>query len=591
MMKKNHFLRIFISYVLIVLTGSLLIGLFSIQLFKVYFANSEKETMQSNINLIENSLVSVQSLNEDIDYNILAKKYSSDIRANVLLVDEKGDIIGEKAKGINSNRNMIKEDSIIGAKNEQYGSSLYYDHTLKVYILTVAKYINKGTFKGYIHLTTTLEEVKDVNQGIVLYSLIGVIFVLISSMILKVFFVKDIFIPLQKIIDNTKSVREDNLGARINIVSDDIIGTLVNEYNIMLDSVQSRIYNLEHRNEEIEYSLNSMDIGIVITDSDNRIIFVNPACLNIYGSEQSENEIVGSKIIELVKDTKINNKIKECIECGDKDSIECQTDEHKTVKILFSPVKSKFDEIKVTGCLAVIYDITHLKRLEQISSDFVSNVSHEIKTPLTSIKGFVETLKDGAIEDVDVAYRFLEIIDLECDRLHSLINDILQLSEIQNIDQDVNRSFNYIQDIIREVVVMLENQANSKNIELKLDIDEDIPLILINKNRIKQMVINIVGNAIKYTNINGNVSVNASKNEDNLVISVKDNGIGIPEEAIGRLFERFYRVDKGRSRAMGGTGLGLSIVKQIVDLYNGEIDIKSKPGNGTEFIIKIPLKV
>jgi two-component system phosphate regulon sensor histidine kinase PhoR len=234
-----------------------------------------------------------------------------------------------------------------------------------------------------------------------------------------------------------------------------------------------------------------------------------------------------------------------------------------------------------------IQDITKVRKLEQLRTEFVSNVTHELKTPITSIRGFIETLKNGSINNEKVAIRFLEIIDIESERLYALINDILQLSEIETKYQDTDLERLSLKSAVDDVFEVLQNIAGEKNIQLENKVDEKV-LIKANRNRMKQLILNLVDNGIKYNVQNGSVTVDAYRDKGKVIISVKDTGIGIPSEHIARIFERFYRVDKGRSRDMGGTGLGLSIVKHIVNLYNGDIKVNSEVNRGTEFIIQIP---
>ncbi len=228
-----------------------------------------------------------------------------------------------------------------------------------------------------------------------------------------------------------------------------------------------------------------------------------------------------------------------------------------------------------------------LGKLEKIRTEFVTNVTHELKTPLTSIRGFVETLRNGALNDAGAAAKFLMIIDIEAERLNNLINDILYLSEIETGVKDGNIAMHLLKPIVEEVASMLGNQAEKRNIGIYTEI-EDMLQLTANRDRIKQLLINLIDNAVKYNIDGGSVIVKAWRDEGNVLISVKDTGIGIPEEYQERIFERFYRVDKGRSRSMGGTGLGLSIVKHIVNLYNGDIHVKSQSGKGTEFTVRLP---
>jgi two-component system phosphate regulon sensor histidine kinase PhoR len=227
-------------------------------------------------------------------------------------------------------------------------------------------------------------------------------------------------------------------------------------------------------------------------------------------------------------------------------------------------------------------------------TEFVANVSHELKTPLTSIKGFVETLKMSDMENQQDNMRFLNIIEDEADRLYRLINDILSLSELEQKKAKIKKESINIEKSVIEVLSMLKGQSEEKNIETSMSMQEGLKSLIGDSDKIKQMLINLIENAIKYTPENGKVAVEAynlvdEDGRENIVIKVADNGIGIPKQHIPRLFERFYRVDKARSRKVGGTGLGLAIVKHVVILFNGKIEVNSEVGKGTEFKITIPV--
>ncbi|PLX33753.1 MAG: PAS domain-containing sensor histidine kinase, partial [Clostridiales bacterium] len=229
-------------------------------------------------------------------------------------------------------------------------------------------------------------------------------------------------------------------------------------------------------------------------------------------------------------------------------------------------------------------------KLEKMRTDFVANVSHELKTPLTSISGFVETLKGGAVNDDKVRDRFLDIIEMESSRLSRLLDDLLVLSNIETSQIGMSRKSEIkVKKTVIEVFEMVEKAADGKSIELESEIPDDLPNLYGNGDWFKQMLLNLVDNAVKYTPENGSVGVSAYRLDSDVFIKVKDNGMGISQEDVSRLFERFYRVDKARSRDIGGTGLGLAIVKHIVLAFGGDIKVRSDEGKGSEFIVRIPI--
>ncbi|MDD5505967.1 MAG: ATP-binding protein, partial [Candidatus Omnitrophica bacterium] len=246
-----------------------------------------------------------------------------------------------------------------------------------------------------------------------------------------------------------------------------------------------------------------------------------------------------------------------------------------------------FEQDKVTGSVIVIHDITEIRRLETMRRDFVANVSHELKTPLTSIKGFVETLLEGAMEDKENRVNFLKIINNHVDRLNNLINDLLELSYIESKEVELLRNRFDLSILVNEVVMGNKSQAKKKGVEIKSDLPAGLE-ILADNSKIEQVLANLINNAIKYNKENGFVQIYSEQLADKLKVVVEDSGSGIPVKDIPRIFERFYRVDKARSRELGGTGLGLSIVKHIIELHSGSVGVESTEGLGSKFWFTLP---
>jgi len=299
-------------------------------------------------------------------------------------------------------------------------------------------------------------------------------------------------------------------------------------------------------------------------------------------------EAKGRYILEAIRDVHLESMARSVIanDSSLSDDIEIMTDNHQLIlRVSISPLETNSG---ISGAVISLEDITELKQLEQVKADLVANMSHEIKTPLTSIKGFTETLLDGAMDDHETCKRFLTIINSEADRMSRLISDSLTLSRLENQEQNIGYEQVNIYNVISNVLSMLDTSAEAKNISITFNAQTPEMTIEGDEDRIHQLMLNLIDNAIKYTPANGKVTVTLRDEGDNVLISVKDTGIGIAKEHIPRLFERFYRVDKGRSRNMGGTGLGLAIVKHVVMSMNGTIDVDSKLGEGTEFIVHLP---
>ena len=360
------------------------------------------------------------------------------------------------------------------------------------------------------------------------------------------------------------------------------------QYNAIIARIQDRIFKQKNRNHVLSQVMSQMQNGIIAVDQSMNVIFITSVAkklLGIVGNPEYKN------INDVSKDVKLDEVFIEAMRQGGvyTNDVAARTAVgrgHRPLRLYVSPMRQ---DDRVVGALAIVEDITELRRLEQVRTDFAANVSHELKTPLTSIRGFVETLQAGAIDHPEMAHKFLNIIMMETERLTRLINDILSISKLESGDDEVATERIRLDKKACDVCEMLSIHAQEKQVSLNYRLNSEPVYIIGNPDRVEQLLINLTENAIKYNKPGGSVTVQVFKSEQEANITISDTGIGIAEENLPRLFERFYRVDKGRSRQMGGTGLGLAIVKHIVRSMKGEIEVHSKLGEGTEFLITLPL--
>lgn len=360
---------------------------------------------------------------------------------------------------------------------------------------------------------------------------------------------------------------------------------------VLISAVVTAVYCIREKSaalRKMDSILSGIPEAVITVNRNLKITYANPPAYELLRLEHGS--VVGTCIDEAINDIPIRNLFMRAVKFNKafEGDLDMGKNDCRHIKICARPMPACGGFLGKTGSIVIIQDISAKNKAERIQSEFVSNVTHELKTPLTSIKGFIETLKNGAVKDPEIANKFLEIIDSEAGRLHMLINDILQLSQIENLKKDANVRRNSLNSIVSEVISILSGQARKKGITISRNIEKNL-YIIANRDRLKQMLINLIDNAIKYNVEEGIIEISARKDEKNIFISIRDTGIGIDVKHIDRIFDRFYRVDKGRSRGMGGTGLGLSIVKHIVDLYGGNIDVRSVLGEGTEFVITLPV--
>jgi two-component system phosphate regulon sensor histidine kinase PhoR len=324
--------------------------------------------------------------------------------------------------------------------------------------------------------------------------------------------------------------------------------------------------------------------GVITVGLDTRILSVNPSIEQIFGIQKKEAE--GRFLLEAIRNNDIAEIINEVLET--KEFISQEVNLIWPIQRIFQVNASPMLENNaVIGCLVVIHDITEIRRLETVRSDFVANVSHELKTPLTSIKGFVETLLEGALDDKENNRNFLKIIHDHAERLDSLVNDLLSLSHLESKEIMLKKTNFNLKQQVEGIILGFRSQLKTKDIEIKNDLPAGIS-VTADKDRLGQVITNLIDNAIKFNKEKGFVRIFSEEINGKFKITVEDSGVGIPEKDIPRIFERFYRVDKARSRELGGTGLGLSIVKHIVELHGGSTGVESTEGFGSKFWFILP---
>jgi len=583
----------------LIIIGVSITGFFTSKLAQKFYRYEVEERLVNLASLIQYQIQQNISKGDRIDFDRAAKDYAQilnryansnsdlqDLNARVTFIDFDGRVIGESQASYLEMENHLNRKEIKEAIQGKVGSDSRFSNTLKVEFLYVAVPLN--TSRAVVRVSYPLVQIKKINELIWYYAIAGILAGLLFTMLLALKFSESLTQPINELIAISREISLGNYSKRVNIKSKDELGQLADTFNEMAEKLEKTVADLKDKSLKADSVMDSMTNGIVAVDTDFRIILINSIACEMFGIK-NDSEVIGTNILESIRNRQINNYLRETIEknVSTVNEITLASPDGKVLRVYTNPIKPRESSGPNSGGIISLHDITNIKKLEHIRTEFVSNVTHELKTPLTSIRGFIETLRNGAINDREVAEKFLEIIDIEAERLYILINDILQLSEIESKQKDTNIYTYNLRSIIEEVMSILEGMATKKGVELSFDTDKRIK-INANKDRIKQMLINLIDNAIKYNVKGGKVLVKAFKSEGRIIITVKDTGIGIPPEHIPRIFERFYRVDKGRSRSMGGTGLGLSIVKHIVNLYNGDIKVISEPGAGTEFIVQLP---
>ena len=471
--------------------------------------------------------------------------------------------------------NHADREEFIAAKKYGFGESVRFSATLGEETIYYSTLLKDGSVVRTSEIIDGRSLLKNTD---IKYYTIALIISLLLGIIIAIKITNSIINPIKDLQFIASRIAHGDFHKRVKIMTNDELGSLGESFNHMADQLEENMKELINNQSRLTAILKSMGSGVVAVDKYHRVIMLNPYVKRIFKIEGEEDDIKGKKIESLIEDDRV---IKAIAEKADQIEIKIDKPLERHIRIRTSELLEGTDAM---GVVAVIEDITDYKRLENMRSEFVANVSHELKTPVTSIKGFAETLK--YVDDDETRNKFLDIIDEESERLTRLIQDILSLYDIERKEVKVEERFE-IKSVVDSVYILVENEAEKRNV--KVNIDNNSNCILVgNKDRFKQMILNLVDNAVKYSGDNSTVWLRLFEKDDNLVIEVEDNGIGMSKEHLTRVFERFYRIDKARSRETGGTGLGLAIVKHIVNSFEGNITLRSEVGKGSKFTIIIP---
>lgn len=401
------------------------------------------------------------------------------------------------------------------------------------------------------------------------------------SLVLGYFMSKTITKPIISVMHKAEKIAEGEFDEQLVVKSEDEIGNLTKTFNYMARKLKNTLSEISSEKNKLLTILNYMADGVMAYDLKGIVIHSNPAARKYLG-----NDILERSFQEFAETIGLDIKLENIIYLEESTVKEFDTVINDLyVKVYFAVFTDT--NKKPEGVIVVLHDVTEEQKLENMRREFVANVSHELRTPITSIKSYTETLLDGAVEDSETTERFLNVINTEADRMTRLVKDLLQLSRLDNEQVSWNMKEVSLKDIVKDIVDRMQLEAERKHQKLESFVIGEIPNIKGDKDRLEQVFVNLISNAVKYTPENGLITVYIGRIYNDVYVKVTDTGIGIPADSLSRVFERFYRVDKARSRDMGGTGLGLSIAKEIIQAHGGTISISSEEKKGTEVTVRL----
>lgn len=585
-MFKSYRIKLLAAYLLVITVLLTLLGGVVLVEFKSYYLKNLEERLTKEAFLVAD-MTKYRNARDNTtrSFQDICDVAAQDSAARITIINKDGVVLGDSAAQSESMDNHNSRPEMYAALHGQVGVEMRYSDTLKINMLYVAVPFNSGDISGAARVAMPLAELQSIYihllSGLLLAFLLCWLLVFIISYVLA----KYLSQPLQEITAAVEDMASGNLKRRTSYHSNDEIGVLASAFNEMGQHVEQSMTEVSEVKQRLEALLSNTVNGIVMIGTDDRLIYANPAAACLLGLT---GNYIGRMHIDLISTYELLEMIDEARKSMQavKRRIVLHTLGAKTVEVNVVPIRH--EQITSHDILLVLNDITEINRLENVRKDFIANVSHELKTPVATISGFSETLLDEGGQNPDNVMEFTRIIYDEAQRLSLLINDLLELSKLESDESSLNLQTVDLGQLVGEEVERMIKAARLKNININYNRPLNAIEITSDTNSINQILTNLLDNATKYSLDGGKIEVKIEDLKDQVKVSISDNGIGIPGKEINRIFERFYRVDKARSRKTGGTGLGLAIVKHLVENLGGQVMVESTLGLGSTFSFTLP---
>ncbi|MHB8771551.1 MAG: ATP-binding protein [Syntrophales bacterium] len=509
--------------------------------------------------------------------------------ARLTVIDAAGRVTADSEFDSREMDNHLDRPEIQEALHAGAGKAVRYSLTLKKDMLYVAIPRGEGTrMKGYIRLSRPLKEIALATDGMGRTLFTIMLAIVAVSLTIALLLSLKMLAPIRKLAKFAAQVRTGNVSRAPRVHSRDEIGQLADSIDAMVVALQEKIRIADAEKGKLASVFSGMQEGVVVLDAEHRVESVNRRMEEMTGRRLGD--VTGKTLLEAFRNAKLHEALERFRERKETVCEEIGLGDHHPVMMDVTVSTIRGETGGEPKTMLVFHDVTRLKKLERIRTDFVANVTHEIRTPLTAIIGFVETLQQGEIDDRERSRTFLRTIQENAQRLNRLVDDLLILSGIELGETKLHLERLAVGDVLDQTLAVVAPRIDEKNLTLRKDVPPDIPPIRGDRDRLVQILLNILDNAVKFTPAEGTLTVTAFPGtEGELIVRIADTGVGIPKGEIPRLGERFYRADRARSRELGGTGLGLSIVKHLMKAHGGRMDIDSTPGRGTTVSLFFPL--
>ncbi|MCL5024390.1 MAG: ATP-binding protein [Nitrospirae bacterium] len=572
-MKRSIFRRIFWLYALVMLLAGAVIELSIATSVRQGYIDTLTRDLSAQIRLISNAVSFTQS-----GLDGLCRMLKDETGERVTIIAPDGRVLGDSDTASSLMENHAQRPEIQQALLFGTGMSTRYSNTLKYDFLYVALKIAKsGETAGFIRLAVPLKEVDAAVDHLRIKLIFVVGMVLLATWVFSVLQTDHLRRLLRQVTDFSRSLARGKIDRKLYLQGSSEFNEIADNLNTMSLELRESIAESEEEKRRLNEILKSIPDALLIIDSKGIIRLSSSASKEFFG----DVPLTGRHFIEVVRNNDFSDLVDTVRKNFSSGITEFRLDypDERYLVVRVSPLLH--GERKLSGFVAVFHDITQLRKLEQVRKDFIANVSHEIKTPITAIRGFADTLLEGALEDRENATRFLQTIKANSERINSLVDDLMIISKIELGVIRVEQAKVDVEEVAGNVVSLLTDKAAEKDLFLRVSVDPDCREIFADKDRLTQILTNLVDNAIKFTE-KGSVTFGIAREGGKTFLFVEDTGIGVPAKYVPRLGERFFRVDPARSRKMGGTGLGLAIVKHLVKAHGWEMQIESAFGKGTK---------
>jgi two-component system phosphate regulon sensor histidine kinase PhoR len=589
-MKKKKLLlwQLFPSYLLIILISLVAVTLYATTSLKHFYLDQVADDLQARAHLLKKQILQlIGPMDADV-IDALCKEIGKPSATRITVILPSGTVIGDSNDDPAGMDNHAMRPEVIEARKGLVGTFTRYSITLQQKMMYVAiPLIDDENIMAVIRTSLPITAIDKKLKSIqVKIAFKGLLIALLAA-VLSLYVSRRISRPIEKMKEGAEHFARGDLSYRLPETDLEEIGSLADAMNLMAVQLDDRIKMIVKQRNEMEAILSSMEEGVIAFDVDERIISINQAAARIFKRETSD--LLNRTVQEAVRSPEVQQFVRNALSTSE--NLESDiTLYHEGERIIHTHSTSLFDSTgHSSGILVVLNDVTQLRQLENMRRDFAANVSHEIKTPLTAIKGFVETLRHSYNEKPEDTERFIGIIDKHVNRLAAIVDDLMSLSKIEMDDEkkEIKLQKSPIINVLQTAIGNCREKAELKEITIDIACEKDISA-MIDTTLLEQAIFNLLDNAINYSDQQSTVQVSVAAQDTEIIISVQDRGLGISKEHHSRLFERFYRADKARNRKLGGTGLGLAIVKHIAQAHGGHVTVKSSLGKGSTFSIHLP---